>query len=175
MVWKPEYAAARKAKAAASPEYRAKRNAQSTKDKDARKIYMAQYYKDNPEKFPKRTPEKQATYNANRRQRYASDAEFREKVKAQAKVPAAVKRRALLSQYGLTPESFEQLLAAQGRKCAICGHAQPSPKMFPMIDHCHKSGKVRGILCSHCNMGLGKFKDDPKLLQAAIAYLLSRG
>lgn len=71
--------------------------------------------------------------------------------------------------YGLTPEQVDEM-AAKG--CSICGttgwtgrHARPH------VDHDHVTGKVRGILCNECNIGLGKFKDDPALLRAAIRYL----
>jgi hypothetical protein len=68
--------------------------------------------------------------------------------------------------YGLTPEEWGELVAAHGDACAICGK-----QMRLSIDHCHRSGKVRGLLCNDCNLGLGRFRDDPELLQAAIAYL----
>jgi len=71
--------------------------------------------------------------------------------------------------YGLTPEQVETMAAAG---CAICGttvwngrHARPH------VDHDHATGKVRGILCSECNTGLGKFRDDPELIRRALAYL----
>lgn len=84
-----------------------------------------------------------------------------------------------VKRYGLTPEQFEQMLANQDNRCAICraeflGHAKKN------IDHDHtccptqmSCGKcVRGILCTECNHGLGRFRDDPEILQAAIDYLM---
>ena len=68
--------------------------------------------------------------------------------------------------YGLDLVSFEALLAAQGRRCAICRAEEPR-----CVDHCHRSGTVRGILCRPCNSALGQFRDDPELVLAAIAYL----
>ncbi len=75
----------------------------------------------------------------------------------------------LKTKYGMTPETFQKMLKTQKNKCAIC--AQPLTKKTPPIDHCHKTGKVRGILCYRCNTGLGQFLDDPKLLLKAATYL----
>jgi hypothetical protein len=61
------------------------------------------------------------------------------------------------------------MLAAQGGKCAIC---RTSETIKWYVDHCHVTGKVRGILCHHCNLMLGMSRDDPQVLQAAIAYLV---
>lgn len=180
MPWKMEYAEARKKKAAEDPEYRAKRNAQSAKDKDARKAYMQEYYKRNPEKFQRRTPEKQAEYNAKRRAKYAENQEFRDALRASVKEwqqanPHKRKSQRLMK-YGLTHAEFSDMMTAQGGACAICGHQDMSIRnFFPVVDHCHNTGKVRGLLCMNCNQGIGKFKDDPILLRRSAEYLLSRG
>ena len=58
---------------------------------------------------------------------------------------------------------------AQEEACAICGYPQFSEDLS--IDHCHETGEVRGLLCKHCNLGLGHFRDDPERLKAAIDYL----
>ena len=179
MAWKKEYAEARRAKAAADPEYRAKRNAQSTNDKDARAKYMSAYYKKNPEKFV-RTLEQREKHNETRRQKYRESAEFREKAKSAAKAwqdGNPTKRKSQrLRKYGLTLQEFNAMMESQSGACAICGHSDMStPNFFPVVDHCHSSGKVRGILCMACNMGLGKFKDDPSRLLSAASYLKSHG
>ncbi len=70
--------------------------------------------------------------------------------------------------YGVTVEWYEQRLADQDGKCAICGVA---PNHRLVIDHCHATGRARGLLCFLCNSALGKFKDDPAMLRKAIAYL----
>lgn len=70
--------------------------------------------------------------------------------------------------YGVTLDRFTEMLKQQNHKCLICGTGLNTSS--PM-DHCHATGKVRGILCTHCNTGLGKFRDNPEFLQAAIAYL----
>jgi hypothetical protein len=72
----------------------------------------------------------------------------------------------------LTVEEFDALLASQDGKCAICRTDKwPGNGNRPHVDHCHATGKVRGILCTSCNNGLGRFKDRVDLLEAAIAYL----
>lgn len=71
--------------------------------------------------------------------------------------------------YGLTKQELDTLLA-QHDVCAICQAANWTRK-GPQVDHDHVTGQVRGILCSNCNQGLGRFRDDPALLRAAIRYL----
>ena len=59
-------------------------------------------------------------------------------------------------------------IKAETHECVICGSAEPL-----VVDHDHKTGQVRGMLCNHCNRGLGHFRDDPDLLEFARIYLLS--
>ena len=180
MAWKSEHAAARKAKAKADPEYRAKRNAQGASDPSARKAYMREYYATNPEKF-KRTPEQNDARNAARRAKYAADAGIRKKSQAQAKAwqkanPGKRKAQRLMITHGIDLSDFRDMLAAQNGCCAICGHSDTSnPKIFPVVDHCHDRGRIRGLLCMNCNQGLGKFQDSPQLLMLAAAYIARHG
>ena len=74
--------------------------------------------------------------------------------------------------YGMTLKQRDTMLVAQGGVCAIC-HRRPRHRLH--IDHDHKTGKVRQLLCSGCNTGLGKFQDDPGLLRLAIEYLERHG
>ena len=74
---------------------------------------------------------------------------------------------------GCTPKQYEELFRIQGGKCAICG-ATPENNMLGNalgLDHDHRTGKIRGLLCSPCNRGLGYFRDSPTLLQNAITYM----
>lgn len=75
--------------------------------------------------------------------------------------------------YGLTRDELKALLT-QHDVCAICGLADWGKK-GPCVDHCHKTGAVRGILCGRCNTGLGQFGDDPKRLLSAVSYLERTG
>ena len=71
--------------------------------------------------------------------------------------------------YGLTTEMYEELLKKQNNGCAICGKP---PKKKPLsVDHCHKTGKVRGLLCQKHNVAIGLFNDDPALFDVAKQYL----
>jgi hypothetical protein len=77
--------------------------------------------------------------------------------------------------YGLTPEIKQQLLWQQHDACAICGYEFGQKLGDYHIDHCHKTGNVRGILCDRCNRGLGYFRDTPSFLQNAASYLRPQG
>lgn len=84
----------------------------------------------------------------------------------------------LKRKYGLSIEDYEGMVEAQQGCCRICGgHGgdrgwitkRERAKLF--VDHCHETGKVRGLLCHQCNAGLGMFRDSPNLLTSAISYL----
>ena len=73
-------------------------------------------------------------------------------------------------EYGMTTVKFEMILKEQENKCLICG----KKLIDPCIDHCHKTFKIRGLLCHKCNRGLGHFDDNPELLEKAAKYLRER-
>jgi len=74
--------------------------------------------------------------------------------------------------YGITLKEYNKMLAKQDECCAICKTDIPNGKGNTFhVDHCHETGKVRGLLCSNCNTSLGGFKDNPTLLTKAIKYL----
>lgn len=94
---------------------------------------------------------------------------------ARAASPLRVKRMrsdvVRLWRYGVTPEKYAEMYVKQDGRCAICGvHEDELPKQLG-IDHCHETGLIRGLLCDPCNNGIGRFKDDPELLQKAAKYL----
>jgi hypothetical protein len=78
--------------------------------------------------------------------------------------------RMLRNKFGITIEDYERMLEEQDGVCAICG-CTPGKRLFA-VDHCHDTDRIRRLLCSNCNTGLGMFQDDPDLLMAAAAYLL---
>jgi hypothetical protein len=71
--------------------------------------------------------------------------------------------------YGITVEEYDRLESKCGNVCEIC---RTRPEEFLAVDHCHTTGKVRGLLCRVCNSAIGFFRDDPDLVQAAKDYLL---
>lgn len=78
--------------------------------------------------------------------------------------------------YGITPADYDRMLSEQGGQCGICPASKPGGNSARFhVDHCHASGKVRGLLCSRCNQMLGQAHDDVTILSAAILYLKASG
>lgn len=105
--------------------------------------------------------------------RYAEMIERGEKPK---KNPITAKNSYLLRNYGITYEQYLQLLEKQNHKCAICGTQESDRKGGDLVvDHCHRSGKIRGMLCQKCNLMLGNANDLVNTLEQAIIYLCGGG
>ena len=76
--------------------------------------------------------------------------------------------------YGLDLDSYMELCIAQDYRCDICGkdsHSTYDKKGGLYVDHCHKSGKIRGLLCHSCNAAIGHLQEDIEILESAIKYL----
>lgn len=88
------------------------------------------------------------------------------------------RRWQLKKEYGLTVDQYNAMREAQGGACAICGEDEPSEhgrtgtKFRLSVDHDHKTGAVRSLLCQKCNRAIGLFGDNPELVQKAVEYLL---
>jgi len=127
---------------------------------------------------------KRAIYASNPAQMLRANKEYRELNKKK------FRNYDLRRYFGITEEEFEAMLAEQGGRCKICGTTEPAGKHKRFhVDHEHKDGSdagkrrkgirfaaenrraIRGILCQHCNVGLGMLKDDPEVLRAAAEYL----
>lgn len=86
-----------------------------------------------------------------------------------------------IKRYGISVEDFHKMMEVQEGKCLICSFefcvSAEMSDLFKVacIDHCHDSGKVRGLLCRSCNSGLGQFKDSAALLEEAAKYLRNHG
>jgi recombination endonuclease VII len=88
--------------------------------------------------------------------------------------PEVRRRRRNLGKYRISASEYDDLLANQGGRCAICGNP-PSGQGTSMarlhIDHDHDTGRIRGLLCGRCNPGLGYFLDSPARLRVAADYI----
>lgn len=103
---------------------------------------------------------------------------FKEQRKQWAKKnPIAIREARLRhdrkKKYSLEEGEYETLLSSQGGVCAICGESQLRRALA--VDHNHNSGKVRGLLCDKCNLGIGLFGDSVIRLQRAVSYISERG
>lgn len=80
----------------------------------------------------------------------------------------------LMNKYGITLNVYREILGAQGGGCAICGDVAPrgrgKHRLF-VVDHCHTTGKVRGLLCAGCNTAIGLFGEDEQRMKSAIKYI----
>ena len=72
--------------------------------------------------------------------------------------------------YGITIEQYKQMLSSQNNRCAICGNTFKIHR-GTHVDHNHQTGKVRGLLCNGCNIGIGSLKDSLIIVRAAVKYL----
>lgn len=81
-----------------------------------------------------------------------------------------------LKKYGLTQNDYDQMVEAQGRACAICFRAAELTQWKKLrVDHDHETGKIRGLLCHHCNVALGYLSDCIPIFDNAIRYLRRAG
>jgi hypothetical protein len=85
--------------------------------------------------------------------------------------PLATKSADLKKNYGIDINDYHDLLDKQGGVCGICGATENNDYKYFSVDHCHETGRVRGLLCDSCNRGLGFFRDSVKNLDAAKQYL----
>lgn len=102
-------------------------------------------------------PEKRKKTAAARRQKYKTSSEYREKIRF-----AGLKKR-----YGIEREGYEKLEKAQNHFCASCAEFL----VYPVLDHCHTTGKIRGILCGECNRALGHALECPNRLRNLADYI----
>ena len=110
-------------------------------------------------------------------ERYRNDALVRERArearsKNSARYRDADTWRHRIKKYGIDERAFYLLLEKQGGRCAICGTCDPGgPFGVFCVDHCHKTGAIRGILCSRCNVAIAALGDSLEGLQRAVDYL----
>jgi hypothetical protein len=127
------------------------------------------YYEKNKKKVKKRAL---AYYYANREA-------IRTKQNARLKDPEAqraAREYQLKKMFGMTGADYDALLQKQGNCCAICRTTDPTTartKYFA-VDHDHATGRVRGLLCGKCNLGIGNLREDPEILSRALEYLRTK-
>jgi len=83
----------------------------------------------------------------------------------------ANKRRRLSCVYGITIELYDRMVIGQKGLCRICGKPETLSGKSLAVDHCHKTGVIRGLLCAKCNKALGLLGEDPRRLRLAASYL----
>lgn len=150
---------------------------------EERREYQRKYYTNNPSRRVNRSnPAYQREHYLTKQREIRSTPEYKSAAcersrKRNATPEGKVKARARLlrNKYNLTPDQFDSMFLSQGSCCAICKSPEPGSKKGWVVDHCHFSEKVRGILCPPCNMMLGQSKDNLETLQSAIDYLRSNG
>ena len=112
--------------------------------------------------------------NRERRERYAADADWRAYKASEAKKrpPGSWRDSHYKRTFGITAAEYDRMLAEQHGGCAICGSSVADATGRKLaVDHCHDSGRVRGLLCYSCNLAIAKLKDDPDLAERAAQYL----
>jgi len=135
-------------------------------NKDSVLAYQEKYRQDNPEKL---TKVQQTYYEKNSEKKKTAVKKYTTENKEK------IRDRELKSKFDISLEDYEQLLKEQNNCCAICEKNQETFSKALAVDHCHTTGKVRGLLCHLCNTALGLFKDDTLLLSKAVVYLEIHG
>ena len=121
----------------------------------------------------KNHPERLKAYNSNWYTANRDKAKARSDRYAKAN-PDKIRSRKLRRDYGISIEDYDRMLTLQNGVCAVC--SEPPSKanareMVLHVDHCHKTGKIRGLLCATCNRMLGLAKDNPETLIKAATYV----
>jgi hypothetical protein len=91
------------------------------------------------------------------------------------KVAESMFNSRLKNKYNITRDDYNEMLFNQKGCCAICDKHHTEHRRALSVDHCHTTGKVRGLLCDECNHMLGKVKDNITILKNAIKYLKQHG
>lgn len=129
------------------------------------------YYREYQQR-PKRKAYK-AAWNAANREKIAARQRADRRANPQ-KYRDYFRNHHLVKSYGITQAEYEQIYKDQSGLCAICGGLPDIVKhgySRLVVDHCHKTGKVRGLLCNNCNSGMGIIGDTIEHLERALAYL----
>jgi hypothetical protein len=132
-----------------------------------RKEYKRQWNIDNKDRISKRRKITDKEYYLNNKERILK----RNSDWLKTEAGKLVSRRKKLKRYGITIDQYDALLKLQNNCCKICSTHESEFNKRLAVDHCHTTGKVRGLLCMACNILLGKAKDNINTLNNAIDYL----
>lgn len=135
------------------------------------KASLKSYYQQNAEKLRQRQRE---YYHANKERCAAIKRRARENQSPEKRAAELEKKRVttMMRRYGLTPEDYDTMLESQSGTCAICSRTPDQERYKRLnVDHCHDTGKVRGLLCTPCNHAIGVLGDTVEHLRRAVAYL----
>lgn len=134
------------------------------------KEYSQKYYLEHREHMLEMAKKNRLKYNYKKTNEKAREYNKKYKKTHPEKFKLGIKRNHL-KQFGITVEDYNKMFDKQNGCCAICGKHQSEFKIAFAVDHNHKTGKVRGLLCSRCNTMLGFASDNINILKAAINYL----
>lgn len=141
------------------------------KDSTKRKAYMKKYM-ELPQNKEKRSRYGKEYYQKTKEAQKAKRKEYVKRPEVAAKRRERCYARKLVRDYGITPQRYQEMLAEQDHKCKACGkNLAVISRQLIHVDHCHTTGKVRGILCHHCNCALGNVGDSIDKLLSLIEYL----
>lgn len=122
-------------------------------------------------KARRQTPAYKAKVKVNQRKHRQTEGhkEWKKNYRALQSTKDARRNQLLQKNFGITLEDYTKMLVGQSGVCAICLKADPPRSLA--VDHCHKTGKIRGLLCRACNVSIGLLEDDGDRLERAIRYL----
>lgn len=141
-------------------------------DLETRRTYHREYMRRNPQVFTDEQREAKIEYLRNWRAEHPGyrGPNASESQKAwRLKNPSYMRNDHLVRTYGITSDDYDAMVEAQEHRCAICGQLTDGL----VVDHCHTTGEVRGLLCDRCNVGLGCMGDNIERLMRAADYLAS--
>lgn len=119
-------------------------------------------------RHPDRVKKQWAEYRKNNLEKIN---EYQKRYKYEWKISGKYRKYELMKSYGITPEYYDEILEKQNFCCAICRIEESKCPRRLFVDHNHKNGKVRGLLCITCNFLLGYSKDDIEILFNAVSYI----
>jgi hypothetical protein len=131
---------------------------------EAEKTYRKQYQKDNAHKFAEYRKQYMKKWKEKNPENQAQKQWYQNNKNK-------IKNDDLKKKFDITLDEYDIMLFQQDGKCKICGIHHTKCKKSLAVDHCHTTGKVRGLLCTHCNMLLGYAQDNINTLKSAIKYL----